>query len=172
MDSWIFLNDMNYFSCAKQLRIKVRINATFVFANSVIGHKLGNKGNSGHSIVSKGIHIFFSYLSEIKAQPRFWKRSVFFKIVSPVDLTKLPVQMFNGSTLHWTSSCCWKGYLSPIRPNKVRLFGFGIIGTIDPLSRKCPVTVIPVSDSVNRLTMLSNKEACEQKIKPQHTFGC
>ena len=79
--------------------------------------------------------------------------------------------MLNGSTLHWTSSCCWKGYLSPIRPNKVRLFGFAIIGTIDPLSRKCPVTVIPVSDSVNRLTMLRNKEACEQ-IKPQHTFGC
>ena len=79
--------------------------------------------------------------------------------------------MLNGSTLHWTSSCCWKGYLSPIRPNKVRLFGFAIIGTIDPLSRKCPVTVIPVSDSVNRLTMLRNKEVCEQ-IKPQHTFGC
>ena len=162
---------MNYFSCAKQLRIKVRINATFVFANSVIGHKLGNKGNSGHSIVSKGIHIFFNYLSEIKAQPRFWKRSILLKIVFQVYSTKLPVKMLNGSTLHWTGSCCWKGYLSPIRPNKVRLFGFGIIGTIDPLSRKCPVTVIPVSDSVKRLTILRNKEVCEQ-IKPQHTFGC
>ena len=137
----------------------------------MIGHRWGNKSNSGHSILSKGINIFFNYLSEIKAQPRFWKRSILLKIVFQVYSTKLPVKMLNGSTLHWTGSCCWKGYLSPIRPNKVRLFGFGIIGTIDPLSRKCPVTVIPVSDSVKRLTMLRNKEACEQ-MKPQHTFGC